>query len=86
MLFNLMQSTGVEFPEVTTLWEGEKMRSMGAGVRAKKFAFVPVKVTNCPSFCFAPLSLPAALASPSCRQSLERARADSGREIGTCMY
>ncbi|BDA46693.1 probable chalcone-flavonone isomerase [Coccomyxa sp. Obi] len=38
------QSTGVEFPEVTTLWEGDKMRSMGAGVRAKKFAFVPVKV------------------------------------------
>lgn len=38
------QSTGVEFPEVTTLWEGDKLRSMGAGVRAKKFAFVPVKV------------------------------------------
>jgi hypothetical protein len=39
-----VQSTGVEFPEVTTLWEGDKLRSMGAGVRAKKFAFVPVKV------------------------------------------
>ncbi len=43
-----MQSTGVEFPEVTTLWEGEKMRSMGAGVRAKKFGFIPVKV-SCPN-------------------------------------
>ena len=39
----LAQSTGVEFPEVTTLWEGDALRSMGAGVRAKKFAFVPVK-------------------------------------------
>jgi len=36
----------VEFPEVTAFWEGEKMRSMGAGVRAKNFAFVPVKVTK----------------------------------------
>ena len=40
----LLQSTGVEFPEVTTFWDGDKMRSVGAGVRAKKFAFVPVKV------------------------------------------
>ena len=41
----LLQSTGVEFPEVTAFWDGDKMRSVGAGVRAKKFAFVPVKVT-----------------------------------------
>ena len=41
----LLQSTGVEFPEVTTFWDGDKMRSVGAGVRAKKFAFVPVKVS-----------------------------------------
>ena len=41
----LLQSTGVEFPEVTTFWDGDKMRSVGAGVRAKKFAFMPVKVT-----------------------------------------
>ena len=40
----LLQSTGVEFPEVTTFWDGDKMRSVGAGVRAKKFAFMPVKV------------------------------------------
>ncbi|KAK9826897.1 hypothetical protein WJX81_006395 [Elliptochloris bilobata] len=38
-------STGVEFPEVVSLWgSSEKFRSVGAGVRAKKFAFVPVKV------------------------------------------
>ena len=41
------QSTGVEFPEVTTLWDGDKMRSVGAGVRAKKFGFLPVKVSTC---------------------------------------
>ena len=29
---------------MTTLWEGDALRSMGAGVRAKKFAFMPVKV------------------------------------------
>ena len=40
----LVQSTGVEFPEVTTLWDGDKMRSVGAGVRARKFGFLPVKV------------------------------------------
>lgn len=40
----LVQSTGVEFPEVTTLWDGDKMRSVGAGVRAKRFGFIPVKV------------------------------------------
>ena len=40
----LVQSTGVEFPEVTTLWDGDKMRSVGAGVRAKRFGFLPVKV------------------------------------------
>ena len=44
----LAQSTGVEFPEVTTLWEGDALRSMGAGVRAKKFAFVPVKARAAP--------------------------------------
>ena len=41
-----VQSTGVEFPEVTTLWDGDKMRSVGAGVRAKKFGFLPVKVNT----------------------------------------
>ena len=41
-----MQATGVEFPEVTTLWDGDKMRSVGAGVRAKKFGFLPVKVST----------------------------------------
>lgn len=51
-----LQSTGVEFPEVTTLWEGDKMRSMGAGVRAKKFGFIPVKVP-CPDWqCPTPLT------------------------------
>lgn len=40
-----LQSTGVEFPEVTSFWTGtERYRSLGAGVRAKSFAFVPVKV------------------------------------------
>lgn len=35
----------MEFPEVNTFWIGSgKFRSLGAGVRAKKFAFVPVKV------------------------------------------
>lgn len=43
----VLQSTGVEFPEVTTFWDGDKMRSVGAGVRAKKFAFMPVKVCLC---------------------------------------
>ena len=39
-----MQATGVEFPEVVSLWgSSERFRSMGAGVRAKKFAFLPVK-------------------------------------------
>jgi hypothetical protein len=42
----LVQSTGVEFPEVTTLWDGDKMRSVGAGVRAKKFGFLPIKVLS----------------------------------------
>jgi hypothetical protein len=38
------QATGVEFPEVVSLWgASDKFRSVGAGVRAKKFAFVPVK-------------------------------------------
>lgn len=57
------QSTGVEFPEVTTLWEGEKLRSMGAGVRAKKFAFVPVKVSITPPkpIITHPMSLPSPL-------------------------
>lgn len=42
---NGLQSTGVEFPEVVGLWGStEKFRSVGAGVREKKFAFVPVKV------------------------------------------
>jgi hypothetical protein len=36
----------VEFPEVTSLWQGERLRCVGAGVRAKKFAFVPVKVQS----------------------------------------
>ncbi len=50
-----MQSTGVEFPEVTTLWDGDKMRSVGAGVRAKKFGFLPVKVPTCPCHLMPPL-------------------------------
>jgi len=38
------QATGVEFPEVVSLWgASDPFRSVGAGVRAKKFAFVPVK-------------------------------------------
>lgn len=58
----LLQSTGVEFPEVTTFWDGDKMRSVGAGVRAKKFAFVPVKV-SLPEHSTASLALlPACLA------------------------
>ena len=40
----LLQSTGVEFPQVTTFWAGDKYRSVGAGVRKKKFGFIPVKV------------------------------------------
>ena len=47
LLLPTAQSTGVEFPEVTSLWEGDKLRCMGAGVRAKKFAFLPVKVGAC---------------------------------------
>lgn len=38
------QATGVEFPSVTHFWEGEAFRSLGAGVRQKKIAFVGVKV------------------------------------------
>ncbi|KAK9806338.1 hypothetical protein WJX72_010689 [[Myrmecia] bisecta] len=38
------KATGVEYPTVTSFWEGEKFRCMGAGVRAKKIAFVSVKV------------------------------------------
>ena len=42
-----MQATGVEFPEVVSLWgSSERFRSMGAGVRAKKFAFLPVKARS----------------------------------------
>ncbi len=39
-----LQATGVEFPAVTHFWEGEAFRSLGAGVRQKKIAFVGVKV------------------------------------------
>ena len=41
---SLLQSTGVAFPEVTTFWQGEKFRCLGAGNRKKKIAFVGVKV------------------------------------------
>ena len=40
----LLQATGVAFPEVTTFWQGEKFRCLGAGNRKKKIAFVGVKV------------------------------------------
>lgn len=41
----LVQVTGVEFPEVQTLWGStDPYRSMGAGVREKKIAFISVKV------------------------------------------
>ena len=39
-----VQATGVEFPDVSDFWQGESFRSLGAGLRSKKFAFVPVKV------------------------------------------
>ena len=41
----LLQSTGVEFPEVTIAWQGEKFRCLGAGNRKKKIAFVGVKAS-----------------------------------------
>lgn len=41
----LLQSTGVEFPEVTPVWQGDKFRCLGAGNRKKKIAFVGVKAS-----------------------------------------
>lgn len=42
----VLQATGVAFPEVTTFWQGEKFRCLGAGNRKKKIAFVGVKVNS----------------------------------------
>ena len=45
------QATGIEFPDVADFWQGESCRSLGAGLRSKKFAFVPVKVDTSPDAC-----------------------------------
>lgn len=37
-------ATGIEFPLVNEFWAGETYRSVGAGARSKKIAFINVKV------------------------------------------
>lgn len=37
-------ATGVEFPLVTRLWQGEELRCVGAGARVKKIVLIGVKV------------------------------------------
>ena len=56
-----VQSTGVEFQEVQSLWQGAKFRSLGAGVRVKKLGgFIPVKA-RAPPACARPRGWPPAL-------------------------
>ena len=38
------QATGLEFPEVTSFWLGDRARCVGAGARTKKIAILSVKV------------------------------------------
>jgi hypothetical protein len=53
------QATGVEFPEVQNLWGStDPYRSVGAGVREKKIAFISVKVgVDSKVWCLHPLTI-----------------------------
>jgi hypothetical protein len=53
------QATGVEFPEVQNLWGStDPYRSVGAGVREKKIAFISVKVgVDLKVWCSSPLTI-----------------------------